>query len=288
MSMADPTYGRLLQDRDLALLARAAGLTVDGDEGVRALRSDPGRIESLLRHPGLIEVLFRAEDGDPLLQASPFLVFAAMVHRVARDLETAAFVDEWQGPNRTLPVFDVERLRAFLQPPRHRTILAELLTSYTRVASGTWWEHTECGWRRHRYSELDPIRLAELLEVVPPAQRAGVYRRLGDLALFLSGVFPDHVASHPLPPRQLPRLARILEDPAGPAEVARMQGPQAGIWVLEWLGRRAYRLTIRQAGASAGELRALVEDFGSARRVLNLITGRYLYPSRARWFPSAR
>ena len=58
--MADPTYGRLLQDRDLALLARAAGLTVDGDEGVRALRSDPGRIESLLRHPGLIEVLFGA------------------------------------------------------------------------------------------------------------------------------------------------------------------------------------------------------------------------------------
>src|SRR5437879_13510338 len=117
--MVDPTHGRLLQDRDLALLARAAGLAVDGEEGVRALRSDPQRIESLLRHPGLIEILFGAEGGDPLLRASPFLVFAALVHRVARDLETATFVDEWQGPNQTLPVFDVARLRAFPRPAPH-------------------------------------------------------------------------------------------------------------------------------------------------------------------------
>jgi hypothetical protein len=283
--VADPTVSRLLQDRDLALLARAAGHRLDEEEDLRALRSDAGRIEGLLQHPGSFDLLFGSDDRDPLLLASPFLVFAVLVHRVARDLETAVFVDEWQGPNRTLPVFDVESLRGFLRPPRHRTMLAELLSSYTRVASGTWWERTERGWRRRRYSELDPLRMAELLEVVPAAQRVAVYRRLGDLALFLSGVFPDHTAAHPLPPRQLHRLARLLEDEAGPGELTRALGPQTGIWVLEWLGRRSYGLTLRAAGASAAELRGLVDGFGSARRVLNLLTGRYLYPSRARWFP---
>src|SRR5207237_680171 len=77
------TYGRLLQDRDLALLARAAGLTVDGDEGVRALRSDPGRIAPLLRHPGLIAVLLGAAGPHPLLLPAPFLLFASLVPRRA-------------------------------------------------------------------------------------------------------------------------------------------------------------------------------------------------------------
>lgn len=29
----------------------------------------------------------------------------------------------------------------------------------------------------------------------------------------------------------------------------------------------------------------MAERFGQARRVLNLVTDRYLFPFRARWFP---
>ena len=57
---------------------------------------------------------------------------------------------------------------------------------------------TRRGWRRRRFSELDPVQLAGMLEAVSPAERPGVLRRLGDLALFLTGVFPDHTASTPL------------------------------------------------------------------------------------------
>ncbi|MBO0684392.1 MAG: hypothetical protein J2P45_14640 [Candidatus Dormibacteraeota bacterium] len=282
--MVDRTYTRLLRDRDLELLAQAAGQPLEG--GPQRLRGDPQLVESLLRLPAAFEALFRAPDAEEVLLASPFLVFAVLVNRVAADLEGAAFVEEWQAPNRTLPVFDVESLRGFLAPARHRTLLAELLASFTKVASGTWWERTSRGWRRHRYSELDPVRLAELLEVVPAAERAAVYRRLGDVALFLSGVFPDHTANHPLPPRHLHRIARLLGDESGPGEVSLAGGPQRGVWTLEWLGRRAYGLAVRSAAAPGAELRGLAEGFGSARRVLNLMTGRYLYPSRERWFPA--
>lgn len=293
--MADPRFRRLLTASDLELLAAAGG------EPVELLRSDPARVEALLGSAAVHTALFgpgdreggfgRWGDRDPMLFASPFLVFSALVGCVARDLDQAAFVEEWLGPGRTVPVFDVASLREFLAVAPRRAFLAELLASYTRVASGSVWQRTAHGWRRRRYSELDPVRLALLLEVVPAPQRSAVCRRLGDLALFLSGVFPEHTASHPLEPRHLERIRRLLDAtgldrPApAPEELVMAGGPQRGLWLLEWLGRRAYRLAGRAGGADAPELAVVGEGFGRARRVLNVLTRRYLFPSRERWFP---
>src|SRR6266540_1530599 len=111
-----------------------------------------------------------------------------------------AFVGEWAGPRQRLPVFDVATLRDFLAAPARRLFLAELLASYVHVASGSVLVQTRRGWRRQRFSELDPVRLAALLDVVPAGERVGIYRRLGDLALFLTGVFPDHTATRAFAP----------------------------------------------------------------------------------------
>jgi len=279
---------RALTAADLSLLAELAG----PDVSARALAGDPGRVDALLRSPVVHEALFGGTEVDARLYASPFLVFSVLVHGVAAELERAAFVEEWLGPGRTVPVFDVAALREFLADQARRAFLAELLTSFTRVASGSVWRRTARGWRRRRYSDLDPVELAQLLEVVPPSQRPAVCRRLGDLALFLSGVFPEHAAGHPLEPRQLDRIRRLLDTtgldrPAAvPEELAMAGGPQRGIWLLEWLGRRSYRLAAR-AGPVERELREVAEAFGRARRVLNVLTGRHLYPSRGRWFPTS-
>src|SRR5215467_16192634 len=266
-----------------------------GGPAVEELRSDPAKLDELLRSPAVFEALFAsATERDPLLSASPFLAFSVLVNRVATDLEHAVFIEEWLGPTRTVPVFDVASLREFMARNSHRAFLAELLASYTHVASGSVWQRTARGWRRRRYSELDPVRLTQLLEVVPEMQRAGICRRLGDLALFLSGVFPDYVASHPLQPRHVQLIHRLL-DATGldahtppPDELARTRSQQQGIWLLEWLGKRAYRLAMRAADAPAGELRDVVDQFGRARRVLNTLTRDYLHPSRERWFPQAQ
>jgi hypothetical protein len=269
---------RELTAADLALLAELAG------------PGAPAQVEALLRHPAVYAGLFGGGDADTRLFASPYLAFTVLVHRVAADLEQAAFVDEWLGPGRTVPVFDVAALREFLADGGRRAFLAELLASYTKVASGSVWRRTPRGWRRRRYSDLDPIELAQLLEVVPPEQRPAVCRRLGDLALFLSGVFPEHAAAHPLEPRHLDRIRRLLDAtgldrPSSVEELAMATGPQRGIWTLEWLGRRAYRLAVR-AGTAERELREVAEAFGRARRVLNVLTGRQLHLTRERWFPT--
>jgi hypothetical protein len=259
-------YARLLRDSDLRLLAAAAA----GGVGVERLRRSPELVEALLERKEVFDSLFGSPERDPLLVASPFLVFSVVVGRVASELERSSYVEEWLGPGRSLPVFDVGSLREFL--------------AATRVTSGTTWQRTARGWRRRRYSDLDPLRLAQLLEAVLPGQRPAVTRRLGDLALFLSGVFPEHAARHPLQPREVDALQRLLGGP-GPGEVIRSSAPEKGIWLLEWLGRRAYNVTAEWAPEDA-DLVEVAEAFGRARRVLNLVTSRYLYPSRDQWFPA--
>ncbi len=126
----------------------------------------------------------------PLMQASPFLVFAVTVEQAGEQLASASYVPEWVGVGRRTPLFDVPRLREFMSSPWRRFFLAELLASYTRVASGSVLVATRRGFRRQRFSELDPVHLAGLLDVVPDAERPGVLRRLGDLASVPHRRFP--------------------------------------------------------------------------------------------------
>ena len=155
------------------------------------------------------------------MQVSPFLAFAVAVEQAGQQLSAASYVPEWAGVGRRTPLFDVPRLRDFMSSPWRRFFLAELLASYTRVASGSVVVATRRGLRRQRFSELDPVRLAGLLDVVPDAERPGVLRRLGDLALFLTGVFPDYVARHGFGPVDQSRLLRSSRVSAGPEQSSR-------------------------------------------------------------------
>jgi hypothetical protein len=268
--MSGALYLEHLTEGDVTLLA---GLLEGGsvEERRAALLREPDRILGALRDPALYTALFRGGAGEVFLHASPFLAFATLVHRAARDLDHAGFVQEWIGPRQRIPVFDVGGLREFAADPVRRLFLAELLASYTRVSSGSIIFRTARGWRRRRFSELDPIRLLELLELAPPQERPAIQRRLGDLALFLTGVFPDH---------------------AGGTRLGLGFDPQSPLALLERLGRDAYRSAWQAAGSQRrGTARVLEEvasdGFGRARRVLNFLTDRYLFPVRDHWFPTA-
>jgi hypothetical protein len=282
-----------LTSEDLGLLSKVRWPRLDRAEAVQRMQSEPEVIEGLLFTTEVFEHIFTAQPGvEPFLRASPFLVFASAVHRTALDVKDAVFVSEWLGPRQRVAVFDVSALRAFLGSSARRLFLAELLASYTHVASGSYLVQTRRGWRRHRYSELDPIRLASLLETVTEPERVGVYRRLGDLSLFLSGVFPDHTASQTFSPLHEARLRRA----AGLAGAAEPSGGSPGspislagaVALMEQLGRRWYRLACETAPVRTADVEVVgevAEGFDHARRVLNLVTERYLFPFRGRWLP---
>jgi hypothetical protein len=92
--------------------------------------------------------------------------------------------------------------------------------------------------RIRRYNELDPVRLAGLLDAVPAAEQPGVYRRLGDVALFLTGVFPDYTTTNAFGPVQVERLLRVA---TGPVDRSEHPGAAPAVDLLERLGTNWYR-----------------------------------------------
>jgi hypothetical protein len=281
-------YAEHLTDADLQLLASASPTPVEVDD----LRRNPGRIPGLLDHPRVFEAVFGVADRSPAL-VSPFLTFSVAVSRSAADLASASYVPERSGLRARVPLFDAPLLRGFLDEPARRLFLAELLASFTRVASGRYRVRRGAGWQTRRFSELDPVRMAGLLEAVPAAERPGVFRRLGDVALFLTGVFPGYATATFGPVDAARLLPAAREGTSGGAGEGSMltayPGAAPAIELLERLGARWYHNACELASARTAGL-AVVADvadqFGPARRVLNHIADRYLFPAGNPWFPA--
>lgn len=324
------TYLEHLTEADLAALVHADEVSVaEAEARVRALRSQPALLLDVLDRPavsaGLLN-LASADAGQRFTFISPFLVFAAALHRVAADLRGSGYVPERTAPGLRVPVFDGPQLASYLAAPVHRLFLAELLASFARSSSGVIVTRTPQGVRRRRWSDLDFGRLVMLLEAVPDADRPPVWRRLGDLALFLMGVFPasaERLMTGRLEPARLARLTGLAAPPesAGAAELT------------EWLGAGWYRLaarrtnsaaagsaatttvvaaqavasrpagqaqdapgtgtvtvgTVSSAGAATAQtLLDIAEHMHQARRVLNAVTDRYLFPVTTGWFTPPR
>jgi len=289
-------YADHLTDQDLKLLISAgpAG-TLPAGADAAFLRHDPAAIPGLLSDPRVFDAVFgwgegaRASQGRLALPGqaapvSPFLTFAVAVHRSAAELASMDHVTERTGPRQRVPLFDAPALRDFLGSPARRFFLAELLGSFTRVASGRYRVRGGGRMRTRRFSELDPVRLAGLLDGVPDAERPGVYRRLGDVCLFQSGVFPDYATLYGVGPAQVARLLRAARVPAAQHD---QLATIPAIDLLEQLGARWYRAACGLAPVRTARLDVVAEVAGSfrqARRVLNHIADRYLFSTDHPWF----
>ena len=267
----DPGFGEHLTGEDLRLLRSAAGEIHEG--GIEALLGDARVFDAVFGRPaaGFITV-------------SPFLAFAVAVHRAAADLSATGYLPERSGLRQRVPLFDAPQLRDFLSSPGRRLFLAELLASFTRVASGRYRVRSGGRTRTRRFSELDPVRLAGLLGAVPEESRPGVYRRLGDVSLFLAGVFPGYSAGGAFGPVDTERLLRLARVPA-PDRDSVAAAP--AIDLLEYLGARWYRMAVALAPVRTARLTAVgevAERFRHARRILNHLADQYLLGPDSPWF----
>ena len=291
-------YADYLTQADLRLLARAVGASA---AAVAELAGDAAAIEGLLADPRVFSAVFGAPSPtsaapELLVFASPFLAFGVAVHRADADLAAMDYLPERSGLRQRVPVFDTPELRDFLGSAERRLFLAELLASFTRVASGRYrvpsrWGDSGPGSapgqgagsggrsRTRRFSELDPVKLAGLIEVAPEESRPGIYRRLGDVSLFLAGVFPDYSAMHAFGPVDVSRLLRSARVPAGDRDGL---AAAPALDLLEYLGARWYRAALATAPVRTARLDVVgevAERFRQARRVLNHLADRYLVGS---------
>lgn len=296
LDQAGREYLARLSDADLRALVHADAVSADrATARIEALYRQPGLLLDALDRPAtsaaVLNLALAAEPGAPprvgratdrFSVISPFLLFAAVVHRTAADLAGASYAPERTAPRTRIPLFDGGLLSAYLAAPRHRLFLADLLASFARISGGV--VLTRNGQHRRRWNDADPHRLAVLLDAVAPAQRPPVWRRLGDLALFLAGVFPD--AAEQLVPDEAAasRLARRTLPEAAPGTRPERIPEGGAPDLIEWLGTRWYQQAARHApGDAARDLRERAEHFHPARRVLNTATDRYLMPYAADW-----
>jgi hypothetical protein len=289
-------YADQLTEADLGLLASLARQPVSGTRAASWLRSHPEELPALVGDPRAFQAVFgwAAAPGGPAARASlasPFLIFAVAVHRAASDLADTSHLTE-RSLHQRVPLFDAPQLRDFLGSAARRLFLAELLASFTRNAAAV--QYRAAGRlqpgqrpvraRARRFSELDLGRMAGLADAVPEAERAGFYRRLGDVALFLTGVFPDYAAAHALGPVSAVRLLRAAQVP----EREQDQLAEApAIDLFEYLGAQWYRAAWGLAPARTARLAVVAEvaeRFRQARRVLNHIADRCLFPQGNPWF----
>lgn len=249
-------------DRDLATIATATSTSVE--TLTDQLRLRPWIAADLLASDDVFDAVMDRQ-AHPAEIVSPYLLFSVLVHRAASELRDASFVNEWAGRKVRLPVFDIGGVHDFLTDPARLVFLTRLLTAFTGpnplpVPVD---------------DRFDLLSLATWLDAVTETDRVVLFERLGDLALFLSGVFPDRTGSTWISPIDAERLGKTVDlDPESILGLCDSLG-LGGLDAYETLGSEWYRIV--SSSRSAPMIADVSYRFRAARRVLNHVADRYLW-----------
>ena len=252
------------------VVEEAAPEARDKDRLVRLVRDDAEFRKALVSD----EKVFRRVMGDPeaLLRISPALYFEVLLRKASRELQGASHTVERAG-TQTVAVFDTREVADLLAREQVLEYLADMLASFTRIQSYTIPVRVRRGIRRRiRFNDMDIDSLWRFCETADDEQRLGLYKRMADVCLFISGVYPEYAyhdyrypASGALRPLVAGRVRRSRED-------------------YQREGRRFYELAGDHPTARALELsevfRFLSGRFNTATKPLSFIAAHYLHSTK--------
>jgi hypothetical protein len=248
--------------------------------------SEPSAIKDILSRDkdfrdGFIrdERVFRRvmKDREILLKISPTLFFQVLLYKAVEDLEKKGYTMEREHAM-TIPVFDSKEVVELMTDRAVLVYLARMLASFTRVESHTL--YLRLGKRikqRIRFNDMDIMSLMSLVEFADEEHRFGLYKRIADICLFLSGVFPGF-------------LERDYRYPASGEVRPPMPGrPRMEPERYDEEGRRYYRLAAEHRAARdldlSDVLHALHEHFKEAKKPLSFMAEHYLPALKTPVFP---
>ena len=252
-----------LPDRDIAMLARITDTSAD--ELVAELARRPWALADLLRHPAVVDAVL--DDVSLCPEVSPLLFFAVLTHQAAEDLTDTSWVADWAGPKSRLPVFDVDPVAEFAEAPTRLLFIAGVLAAFAAP------ETLPVPDTGDRLSEL-----AGWLGAAAPADRVILLRRLGDLALFQAGVFPDAIGGRLLAPAEAAQLGQTVG--LAPEEIEALTDPGSpapGLDARETLGSAWYHACANESTETPAVLLDVASRIRPARRFLNHLADRYLH-----------
>jgi hypothetical protein len=265
---------RLVQ-RDLRFLVETLmpGYS-DQEEAVALLATDDEMIGRMLDEDRLFERI--AGQDEILVRISPWLFFTVLLRRARRDLEREAFTVE-QRARQKVVLFDADQVTDLLADEAVLDYLASMLASFTRVQNVTVRYRVRPGiWRRYRTSELDVDGMIRAAERMEEPLRFDPYRRIGDVCLFLSGMFPEYIVSQ----YRYPYSGQLRPAVRGRMVVTRED--------YERHGQAFYRLAAEHEVAHMEGLdtvlETLSERFILAEKPLHFLANRYLQLTKGKLF----
>lgn len=244
----------------------------DYDHIVNLLKDKPDLVEIMLEDEKLFWRV--QEEEDIFLKISPFLLFTILLMQTKRDLERTSYTMEIISRKECIPVFDTRDTAALLQNKDVRAYLARILASFTKVDSTTVVYRARGLTYQRQFSELNFDDVLELAGLVDLPYRYDFYKRLADISLFLTGIFPEY-------------LIGSTDDDA--QIVSRFIGQRKrSIHDYEEEGRRYYDLAATYDEAKEQGLdkvlSLLAKKFTTARKPLNYLAENFIYKQRSRWF----
>jgi hypothetical protein len=232
---------------------------------VNLIRDKDDLLEPMLQDPILIQRLWEQEEN--LVRVSPYFLFTVLLLQVRRDLEETAYILEVDFKGKRIPVFEARAVADLLRQPAIRDYLAEMLASFTRTNSGVIYWRERGAWHKRRFSDLDLDDMVDLIRIIDPEMRPALYKRIADIALFLSGIFPDHLALFATSRQARFAAKRTLKD-------------------YEQQGSRFFRVAAQETDQTRWRpaMQTLAEKFTLARWALNTLSDRYLKSQREHYF----
>jgi len=218
----------------------------------------------VLEDPKLTERLFREEEA--LVRISPHLLFSVLLRRLRKELDKEAYILDVDARGKRIPIFEGPAVAQMLSDKKVRDYLAEMLSSFTRTNNGIiYWK--ERGRHKRRFSDIDMDDMIELARIIDPEMRPALYKRIADIALFISGIFPERATLFAARRKTMYSAERTLED-------------------YEQTGRRFYSVAALETDQAQWKpvLETLAEKFTLARLALNSLSERYIKTHLARYF----
>jgi hypothetical protein len=258
---------------DLQFLAGAVagGDGPEADRLLRAWHSNPTLVDDHLDDDGVVRRMLA--DQRLAVELSPRFLFAVLLRRIRRDLGEIPYTVERMHADGRVIVFDAGLSHELLRSPEMFDYLVELLVSFERVETMVV-RHPGSHRAVRRLSTISIDDMVELAGLVEPDLRPLVFRRIGDIALFTTGLFPNAVL----------RARRPLLGAITAGEHLRRR---LSLQDYEDEGRRFYRLAADRLAAThpplASILMRLSDEFTAARKPLTVLAERYVSWARPHW-----
>ena len=208
------------------------------------------------------------DDEEILIKISPTLFFEILLRKAATALEEKSYTLEKSSRMR-IPVFDSHDVVDLLNEASLFVYLADMLSSFTRIESYSISFREKKGmWRKIRFNDLDIHSMMSFAGYVDPPYRLHFYKRIGDICLFILGIFPEHAEyDYRYPYSKKPRPHIRGKTRISPEE-------------YDQEGRKVYKLAVEHPSAEELNLSeifwALHNHFKKAKKPLTFISEHYL------------